>query len=283
MVGWRSPNLKTAGDAQPDVLKSLNYEYDISLPYSRDSATPWPFTLDFGYPYPCSIQPCPGASSSHPGFWQVMVKSFTDPTTGLPCGYVDGCRPQGEDAALEYLWFNFLQTYEAERAPFGLNMHGAWFAVPEYLRATEKFIERLLSLSNVYIINVKQMLDWMKTPVTLAEAKNFKPWGCSKNYFQPTTHASSGPSPLLSQLLKLPQGVKVPLKSDTSGRQGRVNMTQAGAWDPPAPERSNVPLSPLKSQPLYFHRLYYPGTTATRAPTPAHLQPESNAQKKRWS
>ncbi|RUS88618.1 hypothetical protein EGW08_003644 [Elysia chlorotica] len=273
VVGWRSPNLKTAGDAQPEVLSSLNYTYDISLPYSRDSSTPWPFTLDYGYPYPCSIQPCPAQDSSHPGFWQVMVKSFIDPATGLACGYVDGCRPKDADAALEYLWTNFLQTYEAQRAPFGLNMHGAWFAFPDYLLATEMFIDRLLSLSDVYILNVKQMLDWMRNPVSLANAKSFKPWGCSGKSLQPPTHASSpAASSPLSQLLKLPQGVNVPLTPDAHGR-GHVNMTQIGTMNPPATMRPTVPLAPLKPQPLSFLRPNHQEAASTRAPIPAYLHP----------
>lgn len=112
MVGWRSPNLKTAGDAQPDVLKELNYTYDISLTYPRqaDNRVPFPFTLDYGYPYSCSIPPCPDLQSSHPGFWEVPVFSLRNPETGYECAYVDSCRPSSEAAAFNYLWSNFLQV-----------------------------------------------------------------------------------------------------------------------------------------------------------------------------
>ncbi|GFO14832.1 chitin deacetylase isoform b [Plakobranchus ocellatus] len=257
VVGWRSPNLKTAGDEQPDILASLKYTYDISLSYNKDFETPWPFTLDFGYPYPCSIPPCPGVDSSHPGFWEVIVRGFTNPVTGLSCGYVDGCRPDGEDAALEYLWYNFLKTYEAERAPFGLNMHAAWFAYPEYLRATERFIDRLLGLSDIYIINVKQMLDWMRKPTSLAKIETFKPWSCSD--IQTTTQASStssttSPPPSSSSLtlsitaqtrttskssvlppsfiqIQFPRIMNVPqnpLESDKTRLENRTNMTSLG-------------------------------------------------------
>ena len=270
MVGWRSPNLKTAGDAQPQVLASLNYTYDISLSYSHDDATPWPFTLDYGNPYPCLIPPCPSPDSSHRGFWEVMVKSFKDPATGLPCGYVDGCRPQGEDAALEYLWFNFLKTYEAQRAPFGMNMHAAWFAFPEYMKATQRFIDRLLDLPDVYIVNVKQMLDWMRTPVTIAEAKDFKPWGCPENTHHPR-------SPVSSSVLKFPRAGNVPVEINSRGRDNKVNMT------PVVPNghsgRSNGPQNVLKPQPLSFQRpqTIHQNPITSGAPTSEHATRESSA------
>lgn len=183
IIGWRSPNLKTAGDDQPRVLKELNYTYDISLTYDRDTNYPFPFTLDFGYPYPCKIPPCP--STKHPGFWEVMVHTLTDPNTGGPCAYVDSCRPEGEDAALEYMWSNFLTTYENQRAPFGLNMHAAWYAFPGTLQATRRFIEKLLITPDVYIVNVRQMMEWMRNPVDLSQIKSFRPWGCGQS--PPTT------------------------------------------------------------------------------------------------
>ncbi|XP_005107367.1 uncharacterized protein LOC101850596 [Aplysia californica] len=178
VAGWRSPNLKTAGDDQPRILGELDYLYDISLTYSRDANVPWPFTLDYGYPYPCMISPCPSGTNPHKGFWEVMVHSLQNPRTGFPCGYVDGCRPEGESDAEEYLWSNFLHSYETNRAPFGLNMHAAWFATPEYMTAMGKFIDRLLTTPDVYIVNVRQMLEWMKNPVPVSEIKNFAPWGC---------------------------------------------------------------------------------------------------------
>ena len=99
----------TAGDVQPDVLKELGYTYDISLTYPRASSgadMPWPFTLDFGYPYGCSIPPCPSPENPHPGFWEILVSSLYD-ESGMVCSYVDSCRPSNEKAALDYLLDNF--------------------------------------------------------------------------------------------------------------------------------------------------------------------------------
>ena len=100
-----------------------------------------------------------------------MVHALQDEQAGRPCVYVDACTPEPEAQAEEYLWSNFLHNYETNRAPFGLNMHAAWFARPEYLSAMGKFIDKLLSTPDVYIVNVRQMIEWMKAPVTLSEIK----------------------------------------------------------------------------------------------------------------
>ncbi|KAL8572200.1 hypothetical protein ACOMHN_049376 [Nucella lapillus] len=175
--GWRSPNLK-AGDVQPDVLKDLGYTYDISLTYTRhkaDEPIPWPYTLDFGYPYGCSIRPCPRSTSPHPGFWEVPVTSLYNPESGYPCAYVDSCRPSDEAAAVEYLWSNFEKVYKSNRAPFGLNMHAAWFYNAQYMRTSLTFLRRLLSLPDVYVLNVRQVLAWMKSPVKVQnEVEKFR-------------------------------------------------------------------------------------------------------------
>ncbi|PVD19321.1 hypothetical protein C0Q70_19808 [Pomacea canaliculata] len=162
MVGWRSPNLQTAGDAQPDVLKALNYTYDISLTYvpERNNRIPWPYTLDFGYPYSCSTLPCPSMHVSHPGFWEIPVVALMDLESGFPCAYVDSCRPSSENAAFNYLWSNFEKP-----SSFGLSMHAGWFHTENYMKATQTFVERLLQLDDVYIISAKKVLDWMRNPV----------------------------------------------------------------------------------------------------------------------
>ncbi|KAK7496025.1 hypothetical protein BaRGS_00012726, partial [Batillaria attramentaria] len=210
VVGWRSPNLQPAGDAQPDVLKALGYTYDISLTYpirSLTSEQPWPYTLDFGYPYSCSVQPCPGATSSHPGFWEIPVNSLFNKESGFPCVYVDACRPPTQAEAVDYLWSNFENTYNGNRAPFGLHMHAAWFFTEDYLTAMQTFIDRLLALDDVYIVSAKQVLDWMRTPynpshqgsanspvlITYTVRHTISPmWWLSK---PPTISTSSGNSP----------------------------------------------------------------------------------------
>ncbi|KAK7115742.1 chitin deacetylase 7-like [Littorina saxatilis] len=190
VVGWRSPNLKPAGDAQPEVLKSLNYTYDITLTYTRASAddnVPWPYTLDYGYPYSCGVAPCPSSDVSHPGFWEIPVSALYDPVSNFPCAYVDSCRPSGEDAAFNYLWSNFEKVYTSNRAPFGLNMHAAFFYFPGYLEATNTFLDRLLQKDDVYIVTAKQVLDWMRNPVKVSDISQLPEFNCEAPQPRSTT------------------------------------------------------------------------------------------------
>lgn len=58
------------------------------------------------------------------------------------------------------------QVFNDNRAPFGLNMHGAWFLYSDdYLNAADTFIKKLLEMDDVYIVSVEKTLDWMRNPV----------------------------------------------------------------------------------------------------------------------
>ncbi|XP_046572247.1 uncharacterized protein LOC124280387 [Haliotis rubra] len=205
IVGWRSPNLKTAGDVQPDILKSLGYTYDISLTYTRSKLgmeRPWPYTLDYGYPFSCMVIPCPKPGSRHPGFWEVPVNSLVDYKNAYPCPYVDGCfnRPDTEEQAFKYLWQNFLDYYKGSRTPFGFNMHAAWFWSEHNLNAMNRFIQQVLALKNVYIVSVKQMLDWMREPTPISQIQMLSSWRCgtaqmSNNATVSTTSVSTPTTP----------------------------------------------------------------------------------------
>lgn len=61
-----------------------------------------------------------------------------------------------------------MQVYEGNRAPFGLNMHAAWFFTEANLKAMHRFIERLLQENDIYIISAKRVLDWMRKPVKVS-------------------------------------------------------------------------------------------------------------------
>ncbi|XP_076465963.1 uncharacterized protein LOC143297457 [Babylonia areolata] len=198
VVGWRSPNLKPAGDAQPEVLQYLSYTYDITHTYTTHSVqnlVAWPFTLDYGYPYSCAVEPCPGRDSSHPGFWEIPINLLYDPKSGYPCVYVDACRPTGEEAAFEFLKYNFDRVYNTNRAPFGLHMHAAWFFTTSYLNAMHRFLDYILQKDDVYVISAKRVLDWMRAPVKLSQIKTMAPtsWSCENPLPRYTTTTPKQP------------------------------------------------------------------------------------------
>nr|KAG5705921.1 hypothetical protein BaRGS_010811 [Batillaria attramentaria] len=107
-----------------------------------------------------------GATSSHPGFWEIPVNSLFNKESGFPCVYVDACRPPTQAEAVDYLWSNFENTYNGNRAPFGLHMHAAWFFTEDYLTAMQTFIDRLLALDDVYIVSAKQRTNCLNLNTT---------------------------------------------------------------------------------------------------------------------
>lgn len=192
--GWRSPFLEPLGDAQPNMLQELGYSYDATLTISKktlDEKPPVPFTLDYGWPYDCKIKPCP--KQRHRGFWEVPVISLMDYLQRFDCVYVDGCNnpPPDEEAAFRFLWDNFQSYYKTNRAPFGINMHASWFFYPDRLKAMDRFIRELVLLDDVYIVSVKQVIDWLRNPVRLHDIKSFEPWGCNNGNKSTTSTKSA--------------------------------------------------------------------------------------------
>nr|AFO53262.1 chitin deacetylase isoform A [Sinohyriopsis cumingii] len=183
--GWRSPYLKPTGDLQPSTLKELGYLYDATLTFSKRNLrekAPTPFTLDYGWPYDCKVNPCP--AGVHNGFWEVPVVSLMDYKQQYDCVYVDGCMnpPPDETAAYQFLWENFNSYYTNSRIPFGINMHPSWFYYPDRLKAMDRFIQKLTSLNDVYIVNVGQVIEWLMNPTPLSKLSTFAPWNtCRSN------------------------------------------------------------------------------------------------------
>ncbi|KAL8602232.1 hypothetical protein ACOMHN_022745 [Nucella lapillus] len=179
VVGWRSPHMRTVADAQPEGLQKFNYTYDTSLIYSP--LTPlakiaWPFTMDFGYPYPCVIPKCP--SQKHPGFWEVPVNPMYD-REGHSYTYASDYQPSDPLVTFNYLMSNFEKVYKSNRAPFGLNMRSRWLEVVGHLNATQEFMKHLEGLNDVYIVSISRVLEWMKKPVMMSQVSLLPGWGCT--------------------------------------------------------------------------------------------------------
>lgn len=193
IVGWRSPFLEPVGDMQPHALKTLGYTYDATLTYSKRSLkdkAPTPFTLDFGWPYDCKVKPCP--KRRHFGFWEVPVVSLLDYLHKYDCVYVDGCNnpPPDESSAYKFLMDNFNSYHSKNRVPFGINMHPSWFYIPARLNAMDRFIQTLSKMDDVFIVSVKKMIDWLKSPIGLSQINTFQPWQCQNNNMPHNSHQS---------------------------------------------------------------------------------------------
>ena len=91
--------------------------------------------------------------------------------------YVDTCffNPTTAQQTFEMLKVNFLKHYEESRSPLGINiknwLHLHYQANYNGLRA---FVNWLTRQEDTYIVSIKEMLEWIKHPVTANVMKSRK-------------------------------------------------------------------------------------------------------------
>ncbi|XP_033742286.1 uncharacterized protein LOC117328823 [Pecten maximus] len=181
IAGWRSPDLMAMGDLQFLALQKSNYIYDSSMTYTKNHINEsdiWPFTLDYGWPYKSTCASwCP--QDQHHGLWVIPVNSMI--LDGQPCTYADSCEENlsNSNATFKYLMDNFNSHYYGNRSPFGINIHSTDF-IEVHKAELDRFITNILDYGDVYIVNIKQMIDWMRHPTSLSDIRAFEPW-CTSN------------------------------------------------------------------------------------------------------
>lgn len=180
--GWRAENLAPLSETFYDILPKYGFQYDSTMITTREKSGEqrWPLTLDFGWTRQCNIHPCP--TGPHPGVWEVPVTASYDIQGLYPCTYMDGChmQPQTTNDTYTMLWDNFQTFYTRNRAPFGIHLRQTWFHYFYLFKldALNQFIEKLVSMEDVYLVTISEMLDWMKDPAPLDELTNFQSWQC---------------------------------------------------------------------------------------------------------
>ncbi|XP_050399877.1 chitin deacetylase 7 [Patella vulgata] len=226
LKGWRSPFLQPTGDTMFNILYKNNFTYDATMtyPFPRNVYSPvmWPFTLDYSYTLVCNIDPCP--KKAYPGFWILPVVVMMDYREHLPCAYVDFCKnaPRNQDEAFQLLWKNFLRNYRTNRAPLYINLHSLWLNVDFNLDALDDFIQRLVTMDDVYITTVSKALEWVQNPVPLSQIKDFEPWKCD---FKPNQEDDA-----FCSFTYKPRTTRPPNKPTTTTTQ-RPNYVNQGGGD----------------------------------------------------
>ena len=83
----------------------------------------------------------------------------------------------------QMLWKNFLRNYRSNRAPLYLNLHSPWLNTDYQLEAMDEFIQKMVSMDDVYLVTMSQALAWQKEPTPKESLAEFEPWKCPG--FQP--------------------------------------------------------------------------------------------------
>ena len=176
--GMRAPFLQVGGNKQFEMLYEANFTYDSSMPVFENNPPFFPYTLDFALNHECMIAPCP--TKSYPGLWEIGMTMWED-LRGGRCSMADACQnPSDSESIFKFLMKNFNRHYKSNRAPFGLFYHSAWFNTDHHRKGFIRFIDHILSKSDVYFVTNWQMIQWMKEPTSLNTIESFKPWRCDK-------------------------------------------------------------------------------------------------------
>jgi hypothetical protein len=192
--GVRAPFLQIGGNSMYKAFSDGGLVYDCSRP-TQNYRKPglWPYTNDYASIQDCQIPTCP--TDAFPGFWTApMIDLIGDDE--FPCAMVDECTPvpTTQDATYQLLVRNFEDHYNSDyRAPFGVYTHAAWLVGPvdrpefaERKAGYLQFVDFVLSKSDVFVVGVSQMLEWVKSPVEMSAINDFDAWK------QDTTRTNAG-------------------------------------------------------------------------------------------
>jgi len=170
VVGARVPNLQLVGNNLFEAYKQSGVEYDNTWT-ARSSNRFFPFSLDqVNGNVPCEIGECP--VSQFENIWVAPIIDLV--ANGLECNNLLACQVDDDAQVIsDWLYAEFLNSYDGSRTPISLIANAAWFVTLENaFDGLRDFLERVLELGDVYLVSNKQVIDYMKSPVT---ADNYVP------------------------------------------------------------------------------------------------------------
>ncbi|CAI5455554.1 unnamed protein product [Caenorhabditis angaria] len=217
VVGMRAPQLAAGSDRMFEMMVGAEFLYDNSM-----STNPgihgepfWPQTLDYQVSWECWDASCP--KSSFPGIWTVPLNQFY----GSYMPQIDSFRRSSMiraavglndtvDTLEEIIMRNFERSYTTNRAPYILSLNADFLQLGgknKGMIALKKFLNKITHNKDVYIVTIKQLIEWMKRPVPISQMAKSKAVGCpislqfSRN---PSTLACDKPNKCLYSTPNLP-------------------------------------------------------------------------------
>ncbi|KAK7487588.1 hypothetical protein BaRGS_00021138 [Batillaria attramentaria] len=137
----------------------------------------WPYTYDFAPGPECDYGE--GPETAFPGRWQFLVADLA--FNGTKCATPQACIDVAtERDAFDMLYNSFIKHYEGTKSPFLIVINPDWALTPFKLEGTRQFVEYIRSaFEDTWILSMRQALDWVRNPVTNADATSgYSPWAC---------------------------------------------------------------------------------------------------------
>lgn len=171
------------------MMQNYQFTYDNSMTTNPGiEQTPfWPQTLDYKIPWECQNIQCP--QSSFPGIWEIPINQFfgffsNDISHYKRASMVSAAMASNEthESALNLLRRNFKRAHHSNKAPYVLTLTADFFTIVDELnmeKVLEQFIQEILQKSDVWIVTMKQLLEWMKHPTPVHQLSEFQPFQCA--------------------------------------------------------------------------------------------------------
>eukprot|EP01084_Bolivina_argentea_P263516 446038_1 len=167
IVGFRAPFLQKS-DIMFQVLNGLNppFLYDSTITSKlNNNFFDWPYTLD-KYEPEILYSVGQGPKQSYPGFWSIpMYTLYSDIQTQQPLNIMDYT---GGDyvSTLNIFKNNFLYRLHTNKSPMGLYFHSSWLYKESNVNAINDFIDWVLNINNTWIVNNKEIINWINNPIS---------------------------------------------------------------------------------------------------------------------
>jgi hypothetical protein len=167
IIGVRTPQLQLAGNNSIKAYISSELSYDNSWP-SLPSTKLFPYTLDYASTESCLLgAECP--TESFPGFWILPINDLQSPG-GTECNNLASCDISGTADEISNWLYDQINSNELKKVktPMTLSISSYWFDyTANSFEALNKFMDRISAeRTDVYFVNQKQILDFIKNPVT---------------------------------------------------------------------------------------------------------------------
>lgn len=181
MIGFRAPFLEPGGDVMMRSLAHNGYTHDSTLLVNTPDPI-YPFTLEFPRDVPCLIEACP-KDNSYPRMWELPIQSWVHPyDQDQTYGMADEFKPSTKQEVADFLRINFLRYYNTNRAPFGIFIHASWFdRFPFAFVALMEFLDNIQRNDDVWMLNQKQTIEWMRNPTKATQTGRLTGWACTRD------------------------------------------------------------------------------------------------------
>lgn len=129
----------------------------------------WPYTMDYGVAQNCrwTGNLCK-EDEVYEGLWEVpvwVIQNDNYPENAFALDPCDGKKPKECDP-VELLKFNFLKSYNGNKAPVPVFVHSFWLVEKRSMSAVKTFFKWITdNYPDAYFVTMHQLIQWMKNPV----------------------------------------------------------------------------------------------------------------------